>query len=73
MKLSVAGVIWRFYLMMAIIIVAGFTHMWWLCLLALPVFFSALMGVELRKHYTVGQPKRVGKQEHAATEHLAHD
>ncbi len=73
MKLSVAGVIWRFYLMMAIILIAGFTHQWWLCLLALPVFFSALMGVELRKHFTVGRPKHAGKQEHASTEHLAHD
>ena len=44
-KLSVAGVIWRFYLMMALIVIAGFTGLWFLAILALPLFFSALMGV----------------------------
>ncbi len=35
----------RYYLMMAIIIVAGFTGTWLLAYLAVPVFLSAILGV----------------------------
>ena len=37
----------RYYLMMAVIIVAGFTGQWWLALLGLPIFLMAIMGVGL--------------------------
>jgi hypothetical protein len=43
--LNIATLILRFYLLMAIVIIAGFTGVWWLALLALPVFVSALLGI----------------------------
>ena len=39
-------VIMRFYLMMAVVIVAGFTGFWWLAVLALPIFLSSMMCVK---------------------------
>ena len=39
----------RFYLMMAIVIIAGFAKVWLLALLALPVFFSCLMGIQFKR------------------------
>ena len=41
---KVSTLINRFYLLMAIVIGAGFSGLWWVSLLALPVFYSALMG-----------------------------
>ena len=38
-------VIIRFYLMMGIVLVAGFTGMWWLALLAFPVLLTAMMSI----------------------------
>ena len=49
LQLSVTGVIWRFYLMMALVIIAGFTGLWFLAILALPLFFTALMGISFEK------------------------
>jgi len=34
----------RFYLMMAVVLVAGFTGFWALGLLALPIFLTAILG-----------------------------
>ena len=42
-KLSFAGVVMRFYLMMAVVIIAGFSGQWWLAILALPIFLSGIM------------------------------
>ncbi len=39
-----ANVLIRFYLMMAVVLVAGFTGFWALGLLALPLFLSAILG-----------------------------
>jgi len=39
----------RFYLMMAIVIVAGFTGYWALGLLALPIFLTAILGFGEKK------------------------
>ena len=35
----------RFYLMMAVVIIAGFTGYWLMGFLALPIFISVMMGV----------------------------
>ena len=40
-------VIKRFYLMMAVVVIAGFTGVWWLAVLALPIFLSAMMCREI--------------------------
>lgn len=53
-KLSIAGVVIRFYLMMAVVIIGGFTGMWWLAILALPIFLSAMVGYKP----TFGKAKR---------------
>lgn len=44
-SLSIGGVVVRFFLMMAIIIVGVFTGMYWLTLFGLPIFLSGLLGV----------------------------
>lgn len=43
-ELSLRSVIARFYLLMAVVIVAGFLGAWALALLALPIFLSIMMG-----------------------------
>lgn len=48
-QLSIGGVLLRFYLMMAIVILAGFTGYWLLGILALPVFLSTMIGVEFTR------------------------
>ncbi|MFN7118522.1 MAG: hypothetical protein ACK4TA_17120 [Saprospiraceae bacterium] len=44
-ELSLGTVILRFYLMMLIVIAAGFIGQWWLAVLALPVFLSIMAGI----------------------------
>lgn len=73
LSLSVTGMVWRLYLMMALVIIAGFTGLWFLALLALPVFLSALIGIEFSHKATVKKPKLSGathktKEQH----HTAH-
>ena len=43
----------RFYLMMAIVLIAGYSGLWVVAFLALPVFMSCLLGI------TFGTPKEV--------------
>jgi hypothetical protein len=45
-QVSFTTLIVRFYVLMLIIIAAGFSGYWMIGLLALPVFFSALMGIQ---------------------------
>jgi len=45
-ELSVSGVVLRFYLMMAVVIGAGFSGNWLFGLLALPIFLSIMLGVK---------------------------
>jgi hypothetical protein len=55
LSLSIDTLIWRYYLMMLIVIVAGFSGLWLLSILALPVLFSCLMGLEFGKRVAVPQ------------------
>jgi len=48
-ELSIGTVILRFYLMMMIVIAAGFIGQWWLAALALPVFLSIMAGISFSK------------------------
>lgn len=48
--LSIGTVIMRFYLMMGVVIIAGFSGYWLMALLALPIFFSIMMGVSFTKN-----------------------
>ena len=49
LELSVSTLILRYYLVMAIVIGAGFLGQWWLAILALPVFYCSLMGIKFNK------------------------
>ena len=59
LALGFAGVVVRFYLVMAIVIAAGFTGQWWLALFALPVFISALLGMAIQQDKAVATVRRV--------------
>ncbi|MEM1219084.1 MAG: hypothetical protein AAGH79_09225 [Bacteroidota bacterium] len=48
-NLSLGSLLMRFYLMMGLIFIAGFTQNWWLAVFALPIFLSALLGVGVSK------------------------
>ncbi len=73
LNLSLATLIFRFYLMMVIIIVAGFSGFWILSILALPVFFSALMGIQFNKYMTIKKPGQAGPSRQTSNRHpLAH-
>ncbi|MFK8058431.1 MAG: hypothetical protein AB8F78_20060 [Saprospiraceae bacterium] len=62
-ELSLTGMIIRFYLMMTAILIAGFTGIWAIGLIALPIFMSALTGLEIKK-----APKNVAKQNTAVAQ-----
>ncbi|MCB0663464.1 MAG: hypothetical protein KDC24_12040 [Saprospiraceae bacterium] len=49
-NLGIGTVILRFYLMMAVVIIAGFTGHWWLSLLALPIMLSIMTGYSFKKN-----------------------
>ena len=65
-ELSVASVVLRFYLLMTVVLVAGFTGLWYLGLLALPIFLSTMLGVRV-----VRQPARTTIQPAALPRQLA--
>lgn len=46
-SLDLGTLIIRFYAMMAVVIIGGFTGQFWIMGLALPIFLSAMMGVKL--------------------------
>ena len=46
-ELSMTSVVLRFYLLMAVVIIAGFAGVWYVALLALPIFLSTMLGVKL--------------------------
>ena len=51
-RLSLQGVILRFYMMMAVVLIAGFSGTWLFGLLALPIFLSIMLGVSNKKSAT---------------------
>jgi len=54
---SVESIIWRFYLLMAVVIVPFTIGVPILALLALPVFLSALLGVSFKIKKVARRPK----------------
>lgn len=73
LNLSLVTLMFRFYLMMAIIIIAGFSGFWILSVLALPVFFSALMGIQFNKYMTIKKPGQARSSHETSKRHpLAH-
>ena len=47
LSLDLTGIFMRYYLLMTVVIAAGFSGQWWLGLLALPIFISAILGVKI--------------------------
>ena len=45
---SIGTIVSRFFLMMAVVIIAGFSGQWWLSILALPILLSAMTGVSFK-------------------------
>ena len=43
--ISVATMMLRFYLMVMVVIIAGFLHQWWLAILGGVIFMASLMGI----------------------------
>lgn len=48
-QLSLSGFMWRFYLLMAIVIIGFFTQQLWLVALAPIIFLSSMLGVQITK------------------------
>ena len=47
---SIGTIVTRFFLLMAIVIIAGFVGQWWLAILALPILLSAMTGVSFKSN-----------------------
>ncbi len=48
-NLSIGTVILRFYMMMGVVIIAGFSGYWAIAFLSLPIFLSIMMGITFTK------------------------
>ena len=77
-RLSLSTLMLRFYLMMAVVIVAGFTGQWLFAFLALPIFLSCLLAVGFtfrRKQGSTTETQHVGgrrvSHRHAQAPHAA--
>jgi hypothetical protein len=45
---TIETIVIRFFLLMAIVIAAGFTGQWWFSVFALPILLSAMAGVSFK-------------------------
>ncbi len=45
-KLDLVSLMIRFYAVVAVVLIAGFSGFWWLALLSVPIFLSALAAVK---------------------------
>ncbi|MDX1939349.1 MAG: hypothetical protein SFU99_02290 [Saprospiraceae bacterium] len=61
-NLSIGTVIVRFYLMMLVVIIAGFIGQWWLASLALPIFLSVMFGLTFQMNRKEAQIKKLNTQ-----------
>jgi cell division protein FtsW (lipid II flippase) len=60
---SIGTIVSRFFLLVAIVIIAGFSGQWWISVFALPILLSAMTGVSFRS----SKRKKVAK--HSALDH----
>lgn len=59
-NISVSTIVMRFFLMMGVIITGVFTGQYWLVVLGLPIFLSAMLGVGFKtKNKDVEDAKRL--------------
>ena len=47
--LDLGTMLLRYYLMVLVVVAAGFTGQWWLAVLALPIFLSTVLGITFGK------------------------
>ena len=70
--LSVPTIVGRLYLVMAIVLIAGFTHVWALSLLAFPIFVSVMGGLHIRKHAKLPYMKETDRDQTRQAIHAHH-
>lgn len=70
LSLGLTGIFMRYYLLMFVVIAAGFSGQWLLGILALPIFVSAILGVKIslksKQKRTVGRTITLQKRNKAA-------
>ncbi|MEM1321866.1 MAG: hypothetical protein AAGG75_16520 [Bacteroidota bacterium] len=59
LAISLSTMILRYYLMMMVVIAAGFTGYWWLAVLALPIFLSTILGFSISSNKQEATMKRM--------------
>ena len=60
-ELSMTSVVLRFYLLMAVVIIAGFAGVWYVALLALPIFLSTMLGIKIDRPATAKKQATAAK------------
>lgn len=70
--LSVPTIVGRLYLVMAIVLIAGFTHLWVLSVLAFPIFVSVMGGIHLHRHDKLPYMKRTDQEQTHQAIHAHH-
>ena len=61
-ELSMTSVVLRFYLLMAVVIIAGFAGVWYVALLALPIFLSTMLGIKIDRSATAQKQVTTAKR-----------
>ena len=61
-NINLGVIMFRFYLMMAVIVLGVFTGQVWLTVLGLPIFLSAVLGVSLKHSATIEKPVATSRQ-----------
>ena len=60
--IGLGTVLVRFYLMMLVVILGGFTGQWWLATLALPIFLSIMLGLSFKTDKAEAKIRTLEKQ-----------
>lgn len=66
--LGLGTLILRFYAMMAVVLIGGFSGQFWIMGLALPIFLSAMMGIKIggRKKEVISKKRNLQQNTRAA-------
>lgn len=70
--LSVPTIVGRLYLVMAIVLIAGFTQLWILSILAFPIFVSVMGGIHIRRHHKLPFIKQTDREQTHQALHAHH-
>ncbi len=58
-KASLSTVVSRFFLMMAVVIIGGFTGQLWLIVFALPIFLTAMLAISFSPETTAAKSAKI--------------